>query len=135
MSRNTLDLENWKSIPEETLLSIAEAAAILRVGETTVRNAIKSGRLRSYRPATGGAANGGYRIMMADTVAFLNGSEYTPEAASRENNSRPAVGRPFKHIEANWLREPSRQQEPQDEKSSARKPRSYGRSCGPGRPR
>ncbi len=105
------------------------------MSETKVRTALNNKKLKSYRPGTDDESNGDYRIMMVDLIDYLEESKDKPKSASREETSRLANGKPFKHIEANWLHEPSQQQDPQDHRSSGRKARSSGRSCGRGRPR
>ena len=135
MARSEIDLRNWKSIPEETLLTVAEAASVLRMSESKVRKALDNEKLPYYRPPTDDQSSGDYRIMMGDLVVYLDESKGKPKSASREETSRLAVGKPFKHIEVNWSHGPSQQQEPQDDQSSGRKARSSGRSCGRGRPR
>ncbi len=56
------------SVQDRSLLTIREAAALLRVSQSTVRNAIRAGQLRAFRF---GIRGGGIRIGLAD----LDGGE------------------------------------------------------------
>jgi excisionase family DNA binding protein len=98
-----LDLANWRSIPEETLLTVSEAAGILRMSESKVRLAIKNNMLEHYRPTTETGSNGDIRIMMTDLVEYLESSRGKPKSSEEKNASRQKAGKPLKHVQANWV--------------------------------
>ena len=55
----------------ERFLTVSEVAAQLRVSEFTVRNWLRSGRLRGYRP---GGTKAGWRIRQEDLQRFIEQS-------------------------------------------------------------
>lgn len=84
------------------VLTVAEAAAILRVSENTIRNAIRSGLLPALRLGTG-KKSGTYRILCEDFEAFL---VWSKGHAVIEPPTRPSVSRPtaFRHVDVSrWL--------------------------------
>ena len=98
-----LDLANWKSIPEETLLTVSESADILRMSESKVRLAIKNNMLKHYRPTTGTGSNGDIRVMMTDLLTYLEGSRGTRTSTERAKSSQATTGKPFRHVKPTWL--------------------------------
>ncbi len=87
------------------LLTIREAAAMLRIGDSTIRNAIRSGQLRAFRF---GARGGSIRIATADLEEYIAGcataKPLCPKAAPT------TVGGRFKHLDASKLLSAWRQQ-------------------------
>jgi len=52
------------------VVTVAEAAALLRVSENTIRNAIRAGQLPALRVGIG-KKGGAYRILQEDLEAFV----------------------------------------------------------------
>jgi excisionase family DNA binding protein len=67
------DLPDDGSPPGVAFLTIAEAAAIVRCCERTIRRAIDSGALRAGRVAAVEGHRGGYRIRPADLETWMYG--------------------------------------------------------------
>jgi len=63
-------MSNLQIIPEPELLTVAEAAQKLRVGETTVRAICNAGRLPHVRIGER-PGRGAYRIFLTDLRAFM----------------------------------------------------------------
>jgi len=78
------------------LLTIREAAALLRLSESTIRNAIRLGQLRAFRF---GVRGGSIRISQADLDDYIAGAATAPLIA---RTPVPAGGR-FKHLDASKL--------------------------------
>ena len=81
---------------EPSFLTIREAAHVLRVSESTIRNAIGSGRLRAFRFGNRG---GSIRIAQADLDDYISGAATAPLVS---RTSAP-TGRQFKHLDASKL--------------------------------
>lgn len=127
-----LDLANWKSLPEETLLTVEDAAIILNMSKRNVSKAAKNGVLPSYRPRTEAGSLGDYRIMLEDLVDYLEGSRVTVKSARRAKTARRAKGKPLKHIVPTWSPEQAPQQDEHCHELDGRNGRSSARSCGRG---
>jgi excisionase family DNA binding protein len=84
-------------------LTIREAAHVLRVSESTIRNAVGSGRLRAFRFGNRG---GSIRIAQADLDDYITGAATAPLVA---RTSAPTGGQ-FKHLNASKLLAAWRQQ-------------------------
>ena len=87
------------------LLTIREAAAMLRISESTVRNAIRSGQLRAFRFGTRG---GSIRIAPVDLQEYI-ASCATAKPSCPKVAPTTAGGR-FKHLDASKLLSAWRQQ-------------------------
>ncbi len=125
------DLADWENFPDGFLLTIAEVAEILRCeSDSHVRNAIKYGHLKALRLR--GKGKGNYRIRKSRLVEYIEESELEPATARREETSRQASGKPLKHIEANWLPEPSPEQDEHGHSTDGHNDRSSGSACGRG---
>jgi excisionase family DNA binding protein len=84
------------------VITVAEAAEMLRVSENTIRNAIRSGRLPALRLGTG-QKSGAYRILRDDFETFLAWcKEQAPvEPAVKAPDFRPVA---FRHVDVSrWL--------------------------------
>lgn len=85
------------------VLTVAEAAALLRVSENTIRNAIRAGELPALRLGTG-KRSGTYRILREDFDSFVEKSRdrvIVCRPALPRLAVRPAV---FRHIDpTRWL--------------------------------
>jgi excisionase family DNA binding protein len=77
-------------------LTIREAAVLLRVSESTVRNAIASGRLRAFRF---GARGGSIRIARPDLDDYIAGSATKP----LKSRTPASTDSQFKHLNASRL--------------------------------
>jgi excisionase family DNA binding protein len=60
---------------DEQLLTVPQVAARLQVTEDVVRDWLRSGRLRGYRP---GGAKIGWRVSATDVQAFLDAAANRP---------------------------------------------------------
>ena len=127
-----LDLQNWKSLPEETLLTVEDTAIILNMSKRNVSKAAKNGLLPSYRPPTANGSQGDYRIMLKDLLDYLEGSQVKKKAARQAKTARRANGKPLKHIVPTWSPEQVPQQDEQCHEPDGRNGRSSARSCGRG---
>ena len=56
----------------EELLTVSEVAARLRVSEYTIRNWLRAGRLKGYRP---GGTKAGWRIKATNLAQFVAAAE------------------------------------------------------------
>jgi len=81
---------------ELSFLTIREAAGVLRVSESTIRNAVGSGRLRAFRF---GDRGGSIRIAQADLDDYITGAA-TTLLVSR---TLAPTGGQFKHLDASKL--------------------------------
>ena len=125
------ELVEWESLPDGFLLTISEVAEILRcTSESHVRNAIKYGHLKALRLR--GQGKGTYRIRKSQLVEYIEESEVAASTAGRKETSRPARGKPFKHIKPTWSHDASQQQADQSGRSGGRNARSRGGSSGQG---
>jgi excisionase family DNA binding protein len=111
---------------ERGLLTIREAAGILRVSESTIRNAIGSGRLRAFRF---GKRGGSIRIGKADLEDYMS-SCATPARPTRRAAGKPGGG-PFKSLDAGRLLAAWRQQGVVDSRQGEHSARSSGSSYVP----
>lgn len=91
--------------PAYALLTIAEAALLLRIGQSTIRNAIRAGQLRAFRFGT---RRGTIRISADDLDEYAAASATEPAKAAK---TRPALSAaPFKCLNAGRLLAAWRQQ-------------------------
>jgi excisionase family DNA binding protein len=90
---------------DDGLLTIREAATFLRVSESTIRNAIRAGRLHAYRF---GAKGGSIRIAASDLQAYIASCATVP----KRTQGRPsgASGGSFKMLDGGRLLAAWRQQ-------------------------
>jgi excisionase family DNA binding protein len=88
---------------EPSFLTIREAAGVLRVSESTIRNAISSGQLRAFRF---GARGGSIRITWADLDDYIAGVATAPPVS----HTPTPTGGQFKHLNASKLLAAWRQQ-------------------------
>jgi excisionase family DNA binding protein len=88
---------------EPGFLTIREAAGILRVSESTIRNAIGSGQLRAFRF---GARGGSIRIIQADLDDYIANAATAPAVS----HTPASTGGQFKHLNASKLLAAWRQQ-------------------------
>jgi excisionase family DNA binding protein len=86
-----------------SFLTIREAAGVLRVSESTIRNAVGSGQLRAFRF---GARGGSIRITRADLDAYIAGAATAPLTT---HTAAPSGGQ-LKHLNASRLLAAWRQQ-------------------------
>ena len=93
------------SASDGDLLTIREAAGMLRISDSTVRNAIRSGQLRAFRF---GARGGSIRIAPADLQDYIAGCATTKPSCSPE--ALTTAGGRFKHLNASKLLAAWRQQ-------------------------
>ena len=84
--------------PAPGLLTIREAAGVLRVSESTIRNAIGSGRLRAFRF---GVRGGSIRIGRADLEDYMASCATAARPAGRAVGQ--ANGGRFKNLDAGRL--------------------------------
>jgi excisionase family DNA binding protein len=84
-------------------LTIREAAGVLRISESTIRNAVSSGRLRAFRFGNRG---GSIRIAQADLDDYITGAATAPLVS---RTSAPSGGQ-FRHLDASKLLAAWRQQ-------------------------
>jgi len=61
---------------EDELLNVVEVAARLRVTDWTVREYLRSGRLKGYRP---GGRKAGWRVRASDLEQFIEASANRPD--------------------------------------------------------
>lgn len=108
------------------LLTIREAAALLRVSYGTIRNAVLAGKLRAYRFGTRG---GTYRIAAVDLDAFMEASQATSALTSIKQ--RPTSHSAFKHLDGARLLDAWRQQGVVAAQPDARSAPSSALSCDP----
>lgn len=87
---------NSLSASPGSLLTIREAAALLRLSESTIRNAVRLGQLRAFRF---GIRGGTIRISPADLDDYVAGAATTPRAP----RMLTATGGQFKHLDASKL--------------------------------
>ena len=128
---NRIELGDWESYPDSYFFTVREVADILRFkSRKSVDTAINNGTLKAIN--VGGQQRAQYRIQKSALKEFIDRQETKPPPASRKKTSRPANGKPFKHIEATWLQEPSPPKAGQSGRPSGRNGRSSGRSPGPG---
>ena len=94
------DVEHLSVHPEpaHSVLTIAEAASLLRISESTIRNAIRSGQLRAFRF---GARCGAIRITVADLNDYTTACATTPAKTIKLGHA--ASGTPFKSLDAGRL--------------------------------
>ena len=129
MSTNT-DILQWERLPDGYFFTIREVTEVLNLSDGTVRNAIKSGELKAVRLK--GAGKGPYRIKKQWLQNYLEGCEVgLPQEQEKAPTGSPTGGR-FKHIKPTWLSETSQPSEQTVDRSSGRKSRSSGGSCGRG---
>ena len=132
MANSTLNLANWKSLPEETLLTVEEAAIILNMSKRNVSKAAKNGLLRSFRPRTEAGRLGNYRIMLEAIVDYLEEYRVKTKSARQAKTARRANGKPLKHIVPTWSPDQVPPQDEQCHEPDGRNGRSSARSCGRG---
>ena len=110
--------------PATGLLTIREAADVLRVSESTIRNAISSGRLRAFRF---GVRGGSIRIGRADLEDYMASCATAARPAGRSTGH--ADGGLFKNLDAGQLLAAWRRQgvlgDQQDEHSAPSSGSSY----------
>jgi excisionase family DNA binding protein len=83
------------------LLTIREASALLRLSESTIRNAIRLGQLRAYRFGTRG---GSIRIGQADLDDYVAGAATAPcQGHMSVGPFPPSTGGEFKSLDASRL--------------------------------
>ena len=103
-STNTIDLEDWDSLPDSYFFTVQEVADILRHRtRKSVDTAIKNGTLRAIN--VGGQQRAQYRIQKTALKEFIETKTVKPPLPSRPATSRSPNGRPFKHLKATWLEE------------------------------
>lgn len=89
---------NPSPVATRALLTIREAAALLRISDSTIRNAIRNGQLRAFRFGTRG---GTIRIVPADLDDYVAGCATTkPSSPQLASNT---VGGRFKNLDASKL--------------------------------
>jgi excisionase family DNA binding protein len=89
------------------LLTIRETASLLRVSESTVRNAIRSGQLKAFRFGTRG---GSIRIAPADLDDYTASCSTAATPRLPQKSSGRSKGTPFKSLDgakllAAWRRQ------------------------------
>ena len=107
--------------PAPGLLTIREAADVLRVSESTIRNAIGSGRLRAFRF---GVRGGSIRIGRADLEDYMASCATAAQPAGRACGR--ADGGLFKSLDAGRLLAAWRRQGVLDGQPGERSDRSSG---------
>lgn len=84
--------------PPPSVLTIAEAASLLRISESTIRNAIRLGQLRAFRFGT---RCGAIRITVADLNDYTTACATAPPKTTTPG--RTTSGTPFKSLDAGRL--------------------------------
>jgi len=108
------------------LITIREAAGRLRVSESTVRNAVRQGRLRAFRF---GVRGGSIRISPADLDDYMASCATSSPSPTRVANA--ANGTPFKNLDgprllAAWRRQGVLGDQPSEDSAPSSESR-----CGP----
>lgn len=93
-------------VSDRRLLTIREAAGLLRVSPSTIRNAIRAGRLRAFRF---GIRGGSIRIGLADLDDYQAACATTPPPMAKAQ-AGSAAGSTFKCLDAKRLLAAWRQQ-------------------------
>jgi len=128
---NRIELGDWESYPDGYFFTVREVADILRFkSRKSVDTAINNGTLKAIN--VGGQQRAQYRIQKSALKEFIDRQEAKPPPASRKETARPANGKPFKHIQATWLQEPSPPKAGKSGRPSGRNGRPTGRSPSPG---
>lgn len=124
------DIARWEELPDGYFFSIAEVAGVLNLSsDGTIRNAIKSGKLRAVRLSAAG--KGPYRIKKQWLREYLEGCEVElPQKQGAAATNSSTGGGLLKHIKPTWIDETSQPSEQAADQSNGRKPRSSERSCG-----
>jgi excisionase family DNA binding protein len=94
---SNLDLSHWELLPDATLLTVAEVAAILRMSKAYVYSAAEKGRMEVIRLR--GEGRGRLRIEKRVVAEYLERSKLQPAQPRRESrHPRRVAAKPFKHI-------------------------------------
>lgn len=109
------------------LLTVREAAEVLRVSESTVRNAINAGDLQAFRFGTRG---GTIRIATSHLHDYI-ASRSTATRSKRKTTSTRADGTPFKNLNAVKLLAAWRRQGVLGDPPDGHNAPSSESSCGP----
>jgi excisionase family DNA binding protein len=70
---------------DERALTVPEVAQRLRVTAWTVREWLRAGRLRGYRP---GGTKAGWRVDASDLAAFIEATKRSQEATTADGEPR-----------------------------------------------
>jgi len=120
------DISHSPSVQDGGLLTIREVAALLRVSESTIRNAIRNGQLQAFRFGTRG---GSIRIAVADIENYT--ASCTTATRQRTNSiNKPNTGL-FKALDGRKLLAAWRQQGVLDGPPSDNNVPSSGSRCAP----
>ncbi len=112
-------------------LSINQIAERLSVSEGTVRNEIRTGRLRAYR------FRGAYRVAQEDLVGYIETCrvERAPLATKAPIPAKRMGGAPFKHLDGRRSLDAWRRQGVAVDPPDAHTPPSSSSSNGPSTPK
>jgi excisionase family DNA binding protein len=111
---------------EQTLFTVREAALLLRVSESTIRNAIRTGRLAAYR-----FGNRGGTIRISEVALRRYLDESCALIARSQQDKSPSGPMPFKYLDGSKLLAAWRQQGVQLDPPGECSAQSFGRTCVP----